>query len=114
VPIKIPRLVRDNKAGIYQFRLTLPEALARAIDQTSIYTSLQTREYKQARAKAVLLNLRVEMSKPIIDLNNIRELLKIDVSRGVFEADTREEQERGLKILEQIGRLHAQSSAQGT
>jgi integrase len=54
------------------------------------------------------------MSKPIIDLNNIRELLKIDVSRGVFEADTREEQERGLKILEQIGRLHAQSSAQGS
>ena len=57
----------------------------------------------------LLLNLREEMSKPIIDLSNIRELLKIDVSREVFEADTRAEQERGLKILE-----HAQSSAQGS
>lgn len=111
MPIKIPRLVRDGKTGIYHFRLTLPKALAHASGQTSLYTYLQTREYKQARAKAVLLNLRVEMSKPIIDLSKVRDLLKIDLSRGVFEGDTPEEQERGFKILEKMERIQGQTGA---
>ena len=44
VLIKFPRLVRDNKSEIYHILLTLPKALARVIGQTSLYTSLQTRQ----------------------------------------------------------------------
>ncbi len=104
MPTAMPRLVRDNKSGIYLFRLVLPRALVQGTRQRCLYVSLQTRENKQARAKAALLNLRIEMSKPFIDLDNIRECLKIDLKNGTFEADTAEEQERGLRILQAMGR----------
>jgi len=113
VPIKVPRLVRDNKTGIFYFRYTLPRQLAIQANQTSIYTSLRTRNNKQARAMAAMLNYGIEMSKPI-NLGKIRELLKINISEGVFEADTEDEQERGLKILEQMGRLQLAASASPT
>jgi len=106
VPIKVPRLVRDNKTGIFYFRFTLPRRIASAIHQTSIYTSLRTRNQKQARAIATLLNYGIEMSKPI-DLSKIRQLIKINLDEGVFEADTADEQERGLKILEQMAKLRS-------
>ncbi|TKC91705.1 hypothetical protein FAZ69_04490 [Trinickia terrae] len=104
MPIKIPRLVRDSKTGIFYFRYTLPRHLAAQINQTSIYTSLRTRNNKQARAMAAMLNYGIEMSKPI-DLSKVRELLKINIAEGVFEADTEDEQERGLRILEQMASL---------
>ena len=106
MPIKVPRLVRDNKTGIFYFRFTLPRRIASAIHQTSIYTSLRTRNQKQARAIATLLNYGIEMSKPI-DLSKIRQLIKINLDEGVFEADTADEQERGLKILEQMAKLRS-------
>lgn len=105
MPINIPRLVRDNKTGIFYFRYTLPRQLAIQANQTSIYTSLQTRNRKRARVIAALLNYGIEMSKPIVDLSKVRELLKINIADGVFEADTEDEQERGLKILEQMAKL---------
>lgn len=43
--------------------------------------------------------------KKISNLNEdaIRKLLEIDMERGIFRADTPEEQERGLQILENLG-----------
>ena len=104
MPTAMPRLVRDQKSGVYFFRLVLPRSLAATTTQKCLYVSLKTRENKQARAKAALLNLRIEMSKPFIDLDNIRKLIKIDLKNGIFEADTPDEQERGLKILQAMGK----------
>ena len=103
MPTAMPRLVRDQKSGVYFFRLVLPRSLAQTPAQKCLYVSLKTRENKQARAKAALLNLRIEMSKPFIDLDNIKKLIKIDLKNGIFEADTPDEQERGLKILQAMG-----------
>ncbi|VWD44067.1 hypothetical protein BLA50215_05610 [Burkholderia lata] len=109
MPIKIPRLVRDTKTGIAYFHYPLPRRLAPQINQTSIYTSLRTRNNKQARAMAAMLNYGIEMSKPI-DLSKVRELLKINIAEGVFEADTESEQERGLRILEQMVKLRGNAA----
>lgn len=106
MPIHMPRLIRDAKSGLYFFRLILPRSMA-GQQQKSVYFSLKTRENKVARAKAAILNLRVEMTKPYIDLENIRELINIDLKNGIFQADTAEEQERGLKILEAMGEAQA-------
>ncbi|WP_284401128.1 DUF6538 domain-containing protein, partial [Acidovorax sp. SUPP2825] len=102
----MPRLIRDKKSGVYFFRVVLPRAVA-GTQQKCLYFSLKTRENKVARAKAAVLNLRVEMTKPFINLDNIRELINIDLKNGIFQADTAEEQERGLKILEAMGKAHA-------
>lgn len=110
MPIPMPRLIRDKKSGVYFFRLVLPRAVA-GTQQKCLYFSLKTRENKVARAKAAVLNLRVEMTKPYIDFDNIRELINIDLKNGIFQADTAEEQERGLKILEAMGKAHAASSS---
>lgn len=100
MPVHMPRLVRDNKSGIYFFRLVLPRTSANDKKQRCFYMSLQTRENKVARAKAAILNLRVEMTKKDFDLSKVREYLKIDLKNGIFEADTPEEQERGLRIVQ--------------
>lgn len=106
MPIHMPRLIRDAKSGLYFFRLVLPRSVA-GLQQKSMYFSLKTRENKVARAKAAVLNLRVEMTKPYIDFDNIRELINIDLKNGIFQADTPEEQERGLKILQAMGQAQA-------
>lgn len=106
MPIHMPRLIRDAKSGLYFFRLILPRSVA-GQQQKSMYFSLKTRENKVARAKAAVLNLRVEMTKPYIDFENIRELINIDLKNGIFQADTAEEQERGLKILQAMGQAQA-------
>ena len=106
MPIHMPRLIRDAKSGLYFFRLILPRSVA-GQQQKSMYFSLKTRENKVARAKAAVLNLRVEMTKPYIDFDNIRELINIDLKNGIFQADTAEEQDRGLKILQAMGQAQA-------
>ncbi len=61
---------------------------------------------------AAMLNYGIEMSKPI-NFGKIRELIKINIAEDVFETDTEEEQERGLKILEQMGRLRVAAAVKG-
>lgn len=103
----MPRLVKDAKSGIYFFRWLLPKNQQQNLQRKSLYISLRTRDFRLAQCHAALMNLRVEKMKKIPDLNEagIRELLKIDLERGIFEADTPEGQERGLRALEALGKL---------
>lgn len=109
----VPRLVKDNKSGIWFFRWSLPKAHQQRLNQKTLYLSLRTRDSTVAKCHAALLNLRVEAMKKIPDLNEdaIRKLLHIDAERGIFQADTPEEQERGMKILENLGRLRGISTS---
>lgn len=105
MPIKTPRLHRDKKSGAYFFRYKLPAILAERHGKTSIYLSLRTKDYGQAKTRALFLNYQLEMSrhKPTtqqFNLEEARELLKIDLKNGVFEADTPEELKEGIKVLE--------------
>jgi integrase len=111
MPVPMPRLIRDAKSGIYFFRLVLPRSVAGKL-QKCVYFSLKTRENKVARSKAAVLNLRIEMTKPFIDLENIRELIKIDLKNGIFHADTPDEQERGLKIIQAMGNANGKKSSE--
>ena len=109
MPARVPRLVKDHKTGIWFFRWTLPKTLQQLLDRKTLYQSLQTRDARHAQCQAALLNIRVEGMKkiPTLDESAIRRLLHIDLERGVFQADTAEEQERGLRILENLGRLRS-------
>ncbi|RQZ26110.1 hypothetical protein DIE14_15750 [Burkholderia sp. Bp9017] len=96
---------RDKKSGAYFFRYKLPVALAQRLGKVSMYLSLRTKDYHEAKTSALLLNYHLEMSrkKPIAQQFNpddARELLKIDLKNGIFEADTPEELKEGLKVLE--------------
>ncbi len=108
----MPRLVKDTKSGIWFFRWSLPKLHQKNLNQKTLYMSLQTRDARLAQCFAALLNLRVEAMKkiPNLDEKAIRELLEIDMERGIFRADTAEEQERGLQILENWGRLRSNGS----
>jgi integrase len=103
----VPRLVKDRKSGIWFFRWSLPKSYQQNLNQKTLYITLRTRDARMAKCHAALLNLRVEAMKSIPNLNEdaIRKLLEIDMERGIFRADTAEEQERGLRILENLGRL---------
>ena len=108
----MPRLVKDSKSGIWFFRWSLPKSHQQTLNQKTLYITLRTRDARLAQCQAALLNLRVEAMKRIPNLNEdaIRKLLEIDLERGIFRADTPEEQERGLQILENIGRIRSQQS----
>ena len=105
----MPRLVKDAKSGIWFFRWSLPKLHQKNLSQKTLYMSLQTRDARLAQCLVALLNLRVEAMKkiPNLDEKAIRELLEIDMERGIFRADTAEEQERGLQILESLGRVRS-------
>lgn len=108
-----PRLVKDRKSGLWFFRWSLPKLLQQDLGKKSLYFSLRTRDAKLAKCYAAILNLRVEAMKKVPNLNDdaIRKLLHIDVDRGIFTADTAEEQERGLQILENLGRIRDRGEA---
>lgn len=110
----MPRLVKDGKSGIWFFRWSLPKSHQQNLNQKTLYITLRTRDARLAQSHAALLNLRVEAMKKIPNLNEdaIRKLLEIDMERGIFRADTPEEQERGLQILENLGRLRASTPQQ--
>lgn len=109
----VPRLVKDTKSGIWFFRWSLPKLHQRELKQKSLYISLKTRDSRLAQCQAALMNLRAEAMKkiPNLDEEAIRKLLHIDVERGIFQADTADEQERGLQILENLGRLRDRSGS---
>lgn len=109
MPIHMPRLIRDSKSGVYFFRVVLPRSVSGS-QPRSVYLSLKTRENKLARAKAAVLNLRVEMTKPDLDFDGLRKLINIDLKNGVFQADTAAEQELGLRILEAMGKAQTTQS----
>ncbi|HDR9127760.1 TPA: tyrosine-type recombinase/integrase [Burkholderia vietnamiensis] len=105
MPIKTPRLHRDRKSGGYFFRYKLPAILAERLGKVSVYQSLKTKDFALAKARALYLNLQLEMSRHKLNphnikLDDVRELLRIDVKNGIFEADTAEEAAQGLKVLE--------------
>ncbi len=105
MPIKTPRLHRDKKSGAYFFRYKLPTALAQRLGKVSVYLSLRTKDYHQAKTSALLLNYHLEMSRKRptaqqFSPDEARELLKIDLKNGIFEADTPEELKEGIKVLE--------------
>ena len=110
----MPRLVKDGKSGIWFFRWSLPKSHQQNLNQKTLYITLRTRDARLAQSHAALLNLRVEAMKKIPNLNEdaIRKLLEIDMERGIFRADTPEEQERGLQILENLGRIRASTPQQ--
>jgi len=104
LPIKTPRLIRDKKSGGYFFRYKLPGMLAQQHGKISVYLSLRTKEFDRAKACAHYLNLQLEMSRQKLNANDLKledlkELLKIDLKNGIFEADTPEETAQGLKAL---------------
>lgn len=71
MPIKVPRLVRDNKTGIFYFRYTLPRQLAIQAHQTSINASLRIRNNKQARAMACLPFQTVKIMPDLLSFSGI-------------------------------------------
>lgn len=111
----MPRLVKDAKSAIWFFRWSLPKQLQEPLGRKTLYLSLKTREARLAKCLAAVLNLRVETMKKLPNLNEdkLRKLLEIDLDRGIFRADTPEELEKGLHIVETIGRIrqHSPSSA---
>ena len=92
MPIKTPRLHCDRKSGGYFFRYKLPAILAERLEKVSVYQSLKTKDFAVAKGRALYLNLQLEMTRHKLDPNKVRldgvkELLKIDLKNGVFEAD---------------------------
>ncbi|MEK6354723.1 MAG: DUF6538 domain-containing protein [Burkholderia cenocepacia] len=82
MPIKTPRLHRDKKSGTYFFRYTLPVMLSKQSGKASVYLSLKTKDFHQAKTTALLLNYHIEMSrkKPVpqqFNIDDARELLKV-------------------------------------
>lgn len=100
MPISVPRLVRDKKTGIYLFRVVLPKRISSSSKQSCVYVSLKTRENKLARSIAAVLNFRIEMNKPLIDLEHIRDLTTIELPGGFkVSGDTPQEIERGMALM---------------
>jgi hypothetical protein len=61
----MPRLVKDQKSGIWLFRWTLPKTHRQNLNQKTLYITLRTRDARKAQCQAALLNLRVEASKEL-------------------------------------------------
>ena len=59
MPIKTPRLIRDQKSGGYFFRYKLPAILAQQHGKISIYFSLRTKSFGQAKTRALYLNFQL-------------------------------------------------------
>lgn len=81
----MPRLVKDNKSGIWFFRWSLPKSHQQSLNQKTLYITLRTRDARLAQCHAALLNLRVEAMKKIPNLNEdaIRKLLETVIAKGV-------------------------------
>ncbi|WP_410451548.1 DUF6538 domain-containing protein [Paraburkholderia sp. 31.1] len=69
MPIKTPRLHRDRKSVGYFFRYKLPAILAERLGKVSVYQSLKTKDFTVAKARALYLNLQLEMTRHKLDPN---------------------------------------------
>lgn len=109
----MPRLVKDTKTALWFFRWSLPKTWQPRLERKSLYISLKTRELRLAKCLAAVLNLRVETMKKLPDLNKeqLRKMLEIDLERGIFRADTPEELEQGMRVVENIGRIRSAAPA---
>ncbi len=64
MPIKTPRLHREKKVRhLYFFRYTLPVMLSKQPEKASVYLSLKTKDFHQAKTTALLHNYHIKMSR---------------------------------------------------
>jgi hypothetical protein len=108
----MPRLIRDGKSGIWFFRWPLPKSHQQSLNQKNTLHHLTDSRRKASTMPCSTAEPASGGHEKIPNLNEdaIRNLLEIDMERGIFRADTPEEQERGLKILENLGRMRDNSS----